>query len=103
MVNALPEMGRAALFELCEWLPAERKTDGARASPLERLRQLALRLSEEWYGYCLDQKRADGCSATNNRTEQAIRRWGTRSGSVRGLKSWAGLNSSFVLCANLEF
>jgi hypothetical protein len=37
---------------------------------------------------------------TNNRTEQAIGRWRVRSKSVRGFKSWAGMEAAFWVCSS---
>lgn len=99
LVKELPASGQKELFALYEKLPAERKARGARASPMYRLRQLVLRLSEHWDRYRLYQERSD-VPRTNNRTEQAIGRWRTRSRSVRGFKSAAGLQSAFWVCAN---
>jgi transposase-like protein len=99
MVKELPAAGRQELFALYEQLPAERKVRGARASPIYRLRQLVLRLSEHWDRYRLYQERSD-VPRTNNRTEQAIGRWRTRSRSVRGFKSDGGFQSAFWVCAN---
>ncbi|MBI3913233.1 MAG: transposase [Chloroflexi bacterium] len=99
LVKELPATGQTELFALYEQLPVERKRRGARASPMYRLRQLVLRLSEHWNKYRLYQERAD-VPRTNNRTEQAIGRWRTRSRSVRGFKSAGGLQSAFWVCAN---
>ena len=99
LVRELPATGQAELFALYEQLPAERQARGVRASPLHRLRQLVLRLSEHWSEYRLYQERTD-VPRTNNRTEQAIGRWRTRSRSVRGFKSVPGLQSAFWVCAN---
>lgn len=99
LVRELPATGATELLALYEQLPAERKARGARASPLYRLRQLVLRLSEHWSAYRLYQERPD-VPHTNNRTEQAIGRWRTRSRSVRGFKSAPGWQSAFWVCAN---
>ena len=99
LVKELPAAGQAELYALYKQLPVERKVRGARASPMNRLRQLVLRLSEHWTRYRLYQERSD-VPRTNNRTEQAIGRWRTRSRSVRGFKSAAGLQSAFWVCAN---
>ncbi len=99
LVKELPAAGQQELFALYEQLPAERRARGARASPMYRLRQLVLRLSEHWDRYRLYQERSD-VPRTNNRTEQAIGRWRTRSRSVRGFKSTAGVQSAFWVCAN---
>jgi hypothetical protein len=95
----LPATGPTELFALYEQLPAERKVRRARASPMYRLPQLVLRLSEHWGRYRLYQERSD-VPRTNNRTEQAIGRWRTRSRSVRGFKSAAGVQAAFWVCAN---
>ena len=99
LVKELPAAGQAELYALYKQLPVERKVRGARASPMNRLRQLVLRLSEHWTRYRLYQERSD-VPRTNNRAEQAIGRWRTRSRSVRGFKSAAGLQSAFWVCAN---
>ena len=99
LVRELPATGSAQLLTLYEQLPAERKARRARASPLYRLRQLVLRLSEHWSEYRLYQERTD-VPQTNNRTEQAIGRWRTRSRSVRGFKSAPGWQAAFWVCAN---
>lgn len=99
LVRQLPATGQAELFALYEQLPAERKVRRARASPLYRLRRLVLRLSEHWGKYRLYQERSD-VPRTNNRTEQTIGRWRTRSRSVRGFKSAPGFQSAFWVCAN---
>ena len=102
MVKTLPATGRAQLFDRCGRLPAERKVRGARASPLYRSRQLVLRLGEQGEKYCWDQT-AGNILKTNNRTEQTIGRWRTRSRSVRGFKSWPGVSAAFMVCGQPVF
>jgi transposase-like protein/DNA-directed RNA polymerase subunit RPC12/RpoP len=99
LVRDLPAAGTTELFAMYQQLPAVSKPRSVRASPLHRLRQLVLRLCTHWERYTLYQH-ADDIPATNNRTEQAIGRWRTRSRSVRGFKSAAGLQSAFWLCAS---
>jgi transposase-like protein len=99
LVRELPVTGPPELFGLYEQLPAVRKRRRGRASPLYRLKQLVLHLSEHWAEYRLYQERTD-VPRTNNRTEQAIGRWRTRSRSVRGFKSARGWHSAFWVCAN---
>lgn len=101
LVHELPAAGNIELFAMYQQLPAVSKPRSARASPLYRLRQLILRLCQHWDRYTLYQHAQD-IPATNNRTEQAIGRWRTRSRSVRGFKSDAGLQSAFWLCATLS-
>jgi len=99
LVRELPMTGSHELFAFYEQVPTIRKRRRARASPLYRLKQLVLHLSEHWSKYRLYQERSD-VPRTNNRTEQAIGRWRTRSRSVRGFKSSSGLHSAFWVCAN---
>ena len=99
LVRELPVTGPHELFACYEQLPTVRKRRRGRASPLYRLKQLVLHLSEHWSEYRLYQERTD-VPHTNNRTEQAIGRWRTRSRSVRGFKSAPGWQSAFWVCAN---
>lgn len=99
LVREWPITGPPELLTLYEQLPAVRKRRRARASPLYRLKQLVLHLSEHWSEYRLYQERSD-VPRTNNRAEQAIGRWRTRSRSVRGFKSASGWQSAFWVCAN---
>jgi transposase-like protein/DNA-directed RNA polymerase subunit RPC12/RpoP len=99
LVHDLPPAGNTELFAMYQQLPAVSKSRNARASPLYRLRQLVLRLCVHWNRYTLYQH-AEDIPATNNRTEQAIGRWRTRSRSVRGFKSDRGLQAAFWLCAS---
>lgn len=99
LVQEWPVTGPPELFAYYEQLPAVRKRHRGRASPLYRLKQLVLHLSEHWSEYRLYQERTD-VPRTNNRTEQAIGRWRTRSRSVRGFKSARGWQSAFWVCAN---
>ncbi|MDH7488589.1 MAG: transposase [Anaerolineae bacterium] len=71
-----------------------------RKGPLEavhRFRMLLVRLAENWESYTLFLKQ-EGVPRTNNRTEQAIGRWRVPSRSVRGFKSWEGLEAAFWVC-----
>lgn len=93
-----PPEAKKRLFELWQALPARRSKDQM-TSPLYRLRLLILRLSEKWNQYTFDQSVAD-VPPTNNGTERAIDKWRIRSHSMRGFKSWAGLEGAFLLCGS---
>jgi transposase-like protein len=93
-----PPDGRVRLFELWEGVHV-RRSRGSSTSALYRLRLLILRLQDNWEKYTLDQRRGD-VPATNNGTERAIGKWRIRSRSTRGFKSWAGLESAFLLCGS---
>jgi hypothetical protein len=69
--------------------------------PLYRLRQFILRLSEHWARYRLWLVEP-GVPSTNNRTEQAIGKLKMRARTVRGFKTFAGVESAlFLTCARL--
>lgn len=78
--------------------PHWRKREGP-VEAVHRFRMLVLRLAENWDRYTLYSKRQD-VPGTNNRTEQAIGRWRVRSKSVRGFKSWAGMEAAFWVCGS---
>lgn len=93
-----PPHARQRLFELWQSLPVRRSRDRA-TSALYRLRLLILRLTEKWEQYTLDQSLGN-VPSTNNATEQTIGKWRIRSHSVRGFKSWGGLEAAFLLCGS---
>jgi hypothetical protein len=69
--------------------------------PLYRLRPFILRLSEHWARYRLWLVEP-GVPSTNNRTEQAIGKLKMRARTVRGFKTFAGVESAlFLTCARL--
>ncbi len=78
--------------------PLWRKRDRP-VEAVHRFRMLLVRLAENWESYTLFLKR-EGVPRTNNRTEQAIGRWRTRSKSVRGFKSWEGMEAAFWVCSS---
>jgi hypothetical protein len=63
---------------------------------LEQLRDLLLRLSERWQDYCTFQHEPE-VPWTNNLTEQAIGRMKMRARTVRGYKSWPGMQTGLLL------
>ncbi len=97
VLQELPADGRWRLYQLWERLGAPRGHRQEPASALHRLRRVVLRLHDEWEQYTLFQ-REPGVPATNNGSERAIGRWRVRSRSVRGFKSWAGLEAAFQVC-----
>jgi len=106
LVWEVPAGGDWELFRMWEGLaPPGRQEEGmeTRGRLASRtggkLRQMAIRLSQNWAAYRLYQERS-GVPTTNNGTEQAIGRWRVRSRSVRGYKSWAGVVAGFMLSSN---
>jgi hypothetical protein len=65
-------------------------------TPVEQLRDLLIRLSENWSNYCtfyFD----PAIPWTNNGTEQVIGRMKMRARTVRGYKTWAGMQTGLML------
>lgn len=98
LIDLLPPDGSKPLYALWKQLPGRRsKRDQAR-SALEQLRDLLLRLSEDWSSYCTFQAEPL-IPWTNNATEQTIGRMKMRARTVRGYKSWPGMQSGLLLAA----
>ena len=69
---------------------------------MEQLRELLLRLSEHWQFYCTYQGEPK-IPWTNNATERAIGRMKMRARTVRGYKSWNGMESGLLLASGSFF
>jgi hypothetical protein len=96
LAKARPPDGRTRLYALWKGISAHRRRD-QETSALYRLRLLILKLHDNWKKSTLDQREA-GVPSTNNGTERAIGQWRIRSHSMRGFRSWAGLEGAFPLC-----
>ncbi len=79
-------------------LPGRRSKPGQAHSALEQLRDLLLRLSQDWPNYCTFQSEPQ-IPWTNNATERAIGRMKMRARTVRGYKSWSGMQAGLLLAA----
>ena len=98
LLDLLPPDGSKSLYALWKQLPGRRsKRDQAR-SPMEQLRDLLLRLSQDWQNYCTFQSEPL-VPWTNNATERAIGKMKMRARTVRGYKSWPGMHSGLLLVA----
>ncbi|MBE3119376.1 MAG: hypothetical protein IMZ50_11580 [Candidatus Atribacteria bacterium] len=65
-------------------------------TPIDQLRDLLIRLSETWSGFCTFY--ADPAIPwTNNGTEQVIGRMKMRARTVRGYKTWPGMQTGLML------
>lgn len=96
LIADLPLDGDKRLYALWKQV-AIRRAGGARPlSAVEQLRDLLLRLSERWQDYCTFQREPE-VPWTNNLTEQAIGRMKMRARTVRGYKSWEGMQTGLLL------
>jgi transposase-like protein len=99
LLELLPPNGSKTLFALWKQLPGRRSTPIQSRSALEQLRDLLLRLCEHWQNYCTFQSEPE-IPWTNNATEQAIGRMKMRARTVRGYKSWPGMQAGLLLAAS---
>ena len=99
LIEFLPLDGSKSLYALWKQLPGRRSTSSQPRSALEQLRDLLLRLSQHWQSYCTFQAEPE-IPWTNNSTEQAIGRMKMRARTVRGYKSWQGMQAGLMLAGS---
>lgn len=96
LIDELPQEGSKRLYELWKQVPPERKSRDDPLAPLDVLRRLLIRLSEQWHRYCVFYWQPE-VPWTNNGTERVIGRMKIRAKSVRGYKTWPGMQSGLML------
>lgn len=96
LLDVLHPEGSQRLYALWKQLPGRRSGQNKSRSAVEQLRDLLLRLSETWQSYCTFQSEPQ-VPWTNNATERAIGRMKMRARTVRGYKSWKGMESALML------
>jgi len=96
LLAVLPPDGSKTLYALWKQLPGRLSKPSQPRSALEQLRDLLLRLSEDWQSYCTFQSEPE-IPWTNNATERCIGRMKMRARTVRGYKSWPGMQSGLTL------
>ena len=98
LMEFLPPQGDKRLYALWKQLAVRRSGRGKPLTALEQLRSLLLRLSDHWQSYCTFQSEPQ-IPWTNNATERAIGRMKMRARTVRGYKSWPGMQTGLLLAA----
>ena len=98
LLDLLPPDGSKSLHALWKQLPGRRSKPAQARSPMEQLRDLLLRLSQDWHKYCTFQSEPL-VPWTNNATERSIGHMKMRARTVRGYKSWPGMHSGLLLAA----
>lgn len=96
----LPPDGNKKLYALWKQLPGRRSKPNQARLALEQLRDLLLRLSQDWSRYWIFQAEPQ-IPWTNNATERAICRMKMRARTVRGYKSWPGMEAGLRLAGTL--
>ena len=99
LLAELPSEGNRRLYELWKQIPEKRLSPGQPIPPLCQLRDLLIRLCEHWTSYRVFAWQ-NGVPWTNNGTEQVIGRMKMRSRTVRGFKSWPGMQAAFMLAGS---
>ena len=89
LIDDLPVNGSKVLYELWKEMPGRTTKPNEERTPLEKLRDMVLRLSQDWGKY-IEFYSDPGIPWTNNRTEQIIGRLKSRAKRVRGYKSTQG-------------
>jgi hypothetical protein len=90
LINDLPRNGNQLLYKLWQEMPGRTTKPDEKRTPLEKLRDLVLRLSRDWERY-IEFYSDPGIPWTNNRSEQIIGRLKSRAKRVRGYKTSQGL------------
>ncbi len=99
LIEILPAEGSKRLHALWKQLPGRRSKPDQARSALEQLRALLLRLSEDWHAYCTFRSEPQ-VPWTNNATERSIGKMKMRARTVRGYKSWSGMQAGLLLAGS---
>jgi transposase-like protein len=97
LIQELAPEGEKRLWQLYRQIPVNRK--GRRSeemTPLEVLRHLIGRLAEDWANYRVFDWQPE-VPWTNNATERVIGKMKMRARTVRGYKSWSGMESGLMV------
>ena len=96
LLHELPPEGDRRLYALWKQVAVRRGKGNNHLTPTDQLRDLLIRLSETWPSFCTFY--ADPAIPwTNNGTEQVIGRMKMRARTVRGYKTWAGMQTGLML------
>jgi len=90
LIDELPSNGDKVLHNIWKEMPGRTTKPTEERTPLEKLRDMVLRLSQDWGSYIAFYD-DPGIPWTNNRTEQIIGKLKNRAKRVRGYKSTDGL------------
>ena len=96
LMAELPPEGAKRLYALWKQVKVRRGKGIHQLTPVEQLRDLLIRLSETWPSFCtfyFD----PAIPWTNNGTEQVIGRMKMRARTVRGYKTWPGMQTGLML------
>jgi len=98
LMAELPPEGDRRLYALWKQVAVKRGKGNNPLTPLDQLRDLLIRLSENWGSFCAFYT-DPAIPWTNNGTEQVIGRMKMRARTVRGYKTWPGMQTGLMLAA----
>ena len=96
LMEELPPDGNKRLYVLWKQVTVRRGKGIDHLTPVDQLRDLLIRLSETWSSFCTFYT-DPAIPWTNNGTEQVIGRMKMRARTVRGYKSWPGMQTGLML------
>ena len=96
LMEELPLDGDKHLYALWKQVKAPGGRHTGQYTPIDHLRDLLIRLSENWSAFCAFYT-DPAIPWTNNGTEQVIGRMKMRARTVRGYKTWPGMQTGLML------
>jgi transposase-like protein len=96
LIAELPLHGDKRLYALWKQVAVPRGKVNRHLTPVSQLRDLLIRLSETWPSFCTFYS-DPAIPWTNNGTEQVIGRMKMRARTVRGYKTWSGMQTGLML------
>ena len=96
LMEELPPDGNKRLYALWKQVKAPGGRRIGQYTAIDQLRDLLIRLSETWPSFCTFYN-DPGIPWTNNGTEQVIGRMKMRARTVRGYKTWPGMQTGLML------
>jgi transposase-like protein len=96
LIDELPPEGDRRLYALWKQVAVARGKGSRQLTPIDQLRDLLIRLSENWSSFCTFYT-DPAVPWTNNGTEQVIGRMKMRARTVRGYKTWPGMQTGLML------
>ena len=96
LMAELPPESAKRPYALWKRVAIRRRRGIHQLTPLEQLRDLLIRLSETWPSFCTFYT-DPAIPWTNNGTEQVIGRMKMRARTVRGYKTWSGMQTGLML------
>ena len=101
LMEGLPPDGDKRLYALWKQVKAPGGRHPGEHTPIHQLRDLLLRLSENWSAFCAFYT-DPVIPWTNNGTEQVIGRMKMRARTVRGYKTWQGMQTGLMLAGTIH-